>query len=79
MVALHGMKYFFDIEDGARDTVGVSFENDAAAIQEAHLRAITGTHALGVHEGLRIQVRNAKGEIIHVVDKRPHAKRTRRS
>jgi hypothetical protein len=60
--------YYFDLEDGAnvRDTKGAELANDAAAKQEATLRALNGSgHQLEHYNGFRaIIVRNSRGEEI---------------
>jgi hypothetical protein len=58
-------RYFFD-SDNTTDTTGVEFPNDAAAKQEATLRAMNGTgHQLEHYRGAdAITLRNADGDEI---------------
>ena len=61
--------YFFDFEDGSTDRVAAEFADDAAAIQEAKLRALNGSaHQLPEHgHAVCIRVRNECGAEIHAV------------
>jgi len=53
-------RYFFDLHDGVvrRDVTGYLFENDAAAWQEAKLRALSykETHRLETYDGFEFIV-----------------------
>lgn len=64
-------RYFFDLQDRKRctDYYGSVFNNDAAAIQEARLRALSRTtHELGAYsKSEMIIVRNEQGNEIHRV------------
>jgi hypothetical protein len=61
-------QYFFDLLDGTtqRDLVGAELNNDAAAKQEALMRALNGTsHQIAHYNGSKeIAVRNDQGEQI---------------
>ena len=63
--------YFFDLEDGERlfDKVGAELDNDAAAKQEASLRALNGlAHQISHYAGkARMIVRNGDGIDIHAL------------
>jgi hypothetical protein len=61
-------RYFFD-SDNSRDVEGVELANDAAAKQEASLRAMNGTgHQLEHYKGAaRIILRNEAGAEIYKV------------
>lgn len=63
--------YYFDLEDGERlfDKVGVDLANDAAARQEASLRALNGqAHQISHYRGkVRLIIRNANGADVHAI------------
>jgi len=67
------MRYFFDLIDGETETDlgGAEFETDAAARQEARLRALdqNETHQLQSYERYRsIVVRDERGRIVCKVE-----------
>ena len=61
-------RYFFD-SDVNEDPDGADFPHDAAAKQEAALRAMNGTgHQLENYRGgTCVKLRNEGGEVIHTV------------
>jgi hypothetical protein len=61
--------YYFDFESGDTETLAIEFSSDAAAIQEARLRALDRTaHLLPEHRrACSIRVRNCRGDEIHAV------------
>jgi len=62
-------KYYFDLEDGERlyDQIGVDLDNQAAAKQEASLRALNGSaHQIPQYGGkVRLIVRDQSGNDVH--------------
>ncbi len=62
-------KYYFDVEDGGRsyDQLGAELESEAAAKQEASLRALNGSaHQLPQYGGkARLIVRDQSGNDVY--------------
>lgn len=64
--------YFFDIDNAEQVTLVLRFPNDAAAIQEARLRAHSALHQIDPDNGSTcIRVRTERGEEIDSVTVTP--------